>query len=273
MEFTQPSYPCSTYVLPLLLPKFSLTYFVLENNGLSYLPPEIARLKNLRELNIANNRLKFVPSEMMNMELQQLRLFPNPQFLPEPFSRSLPRRAISEIEHTSGAVPTLVELMLRKLLSPPCRDLLLDFGSGPKERPGTTLEYLYDLPLLSGNGWRPLSGPIRRILNACVRDCIAEDFAEKNRRSREDGSQEITGVGVCANPQHEGMIFLHHAEERFTWEGIIAGQSVGGPAPMRWRGCRRGCLSFLGEVPGKSKDESDVVQSVQFGTDELGFDD
>lgn len=249
----------------------NLAILALQNNGLTYLPPEIARLRNLRELNIANNRLKFVPSEMMNMELHQLRLFPNPQFLPEPDSRHLPRRAVSEIRHTSGAVPSLVELMLRKLLSPPSNDLSLDFGSGAREIPKTTLEQLYDLPLLSGNGWRPLSGLIRRILNACVRDCIAEDFAEKNRRSGEDQSQEITGVGVCANPQHDG-VFLQHAEERFTWEGIIAGQSVGGPAPVRWRGCGRGCLSFLQETVGKSKDVDSVVQSVHFGTDELGFD-
>jgi hypothetical protein len=212
---------------------------------------------------------------MMTMELHQLRLFPNPQFLPEPDSRHLPRRAVSEIRHTSGAVPSLVELMLRRLLSPPRNNLPLDFGSGARECPKTTLEQLYDLPLLSGNGWRPLSGPIRRILNACVRDCIAEDFSEKSRKSGEDQSQEITGVGVCANPQHN-EVFLQHAEERFTWEGIIAGQSVGGPAPVRWRGCGRGCLSFLQETVGKSEDVSEadlVVQSVNFGTDKLGFDD
>lgn len=209
------------------------------------------------------------------MELHQLRLFPNPKFLAEPDSRHLPRRAVSEIRHTSGAVPSLVELMLRKLLSPPRNDLSLDIGSGVRESPKTTLEQLYDLPLLSGNGWRPLSGPIRRILNACVRDCIGEDFAEKNRGLREDQSQEITGVGLCANPQHSDGVFLQHAEERFTWEGIIAGQSVGGPAPVRWRGCGRGCLSFLQGAVGKSKDVSEVdlvVQSLHFGTDKLGFD-
>ena len=37
-----------------------------------------------------------------------------------------------------------------------------------------------------------------------------------------------------------------HVEQRLTWERRIAGLDVGGAVPVRWRGCQRGCLDFLG---------------------------
>ena len=44
-------------------------------------------------------------------------------------------------------------------------------------------------------------------------------------------------------------MFVRPAEERFTWEDVIAGVRVagegGGGVPVRWRGCSRGCLAFL----------------------------
>ena len=44
---------------------------------------------------------------------------------------------------------------------------------------------------------------------------------------------------------------MHPAEERWTWEDTIAGVRVGAEGigragvPVRWRGCRRGCIAFL----------------------------
>jgi hypothetical protein len=40
-------------------------------------------------------------------------------------------------------------------------------------------------------------------------------------------------------------VFVHHAEEAYTWEDHIAGVNVGGSVPLRWRGCQKGCLDFL----------------------------
>jgi hypothetical protein len=40
-------------------------------------------------------------------------------------------------------------------------------------------------------------------------------------------------------------VFVHHAEEVYTWENHIASVNVGGYVPLRWRGCQKGCLDFL----------------------------
>jgi hypothetical protein len=50
----------------------------LGQNHLTYIPPEITSLRNLRDLNIAGNRLEYLPAEMLNMSLTQLQVFPNP---------------------------------------------------------------------------------------------------------------------------------------------------------------------------------------------------
>lgn len=74
----------------------------------------------------------------------------------------------------------------------------------------------------------------------------------------EDTGNNI-GFGVCASATHAPLrsrIFTRHAEERFSWENIIAGVDVsaGGPVPVRWRGCSRGCLSFLDTPPSREQD-------------------
>ncbi|TBU30082.1 hypothetical protein BD311DRAFT_777066 [Dichomitus squalens] len=97
---------------------------------------------------------------------------------------------------------------------------------------------------------------------------------------------EVTGVSLCPSPVHraeEGSwkrgrvpVYVRHAEERWTWEDVVAGVRVGveagaggGGVPVRWRGCSRGCLAFLdppapappasaqaaGEVPAIGEDE------------------
>ncbi|KAM5544423.1 hypothetical protein V8D89_002083 [Ganoderma adspersum] len=63
--------------------------------------------------------------------------------------------------------------------------------------------------------------------------------------------EEITGVSVCPSPVHYGEpapVYVKHAEERWTWEDVVAGVHVGAEGrgvPVRWRGCARGCLAFL----------------------------
>lgn len=50
-------------------------------------------------------------------------------------------------------------------------------------------------------------------------------------------------------------MFVRAAEERFTWEEVIAGVRVGGDGvggvgvPVRWRGCGHDCLAFLDPEP------------------------
>jgi hypothetical protein len=54
------------------------------------------------------------------------------------------------------------------------------------------------------------------------------------------------------------MVFVRHMEERFTWEKIIASVQVGVMAPMKWRGCLRGCLAYLDN--NKANSLNPVVQ-------------
>lgn len=58
------------------------------------------------------------------------------------------------------------------------------------------------------------------------------------------------GVGVCPSPDHiphYSRVFVKHAEERYSWERVIAGCEARSPhgIPIHWRGCSPGCLRFL----------------------------
>jgi hypothetical protein len=80
-------------------------------------------------------------------------------------------------------------------------------------------------------------------------------------------------------------VFVTPAEERYTWETVVAGVDVGGSVPLKWRGCLCGCLDFLDaeielETPSKVVEaptemdvdgEQQVVTRMQFGP--LGTDD
>jgi hypothetical protein len=54
-------------------------------------------------------------------------------------------------------------------------------------------------------------------------------------------------------------VFVHHVEERFTWVDSIAGIRLGGLAPLRWRGCGKGCLEFLNPTTITEEEEPEVV--------------
>ena len=72
------------------------------------------------------------------------------------------------------------------------------------------------------------------------------------------------GVGVCPNPSHRSKtVFVEHMEERFTWEKIIAGEDVGEVIPIQWRGCLKGCLSFLDSDKAAAAHGSNVQQGLE----------
>ena len=48
------------------------------NNMLQEIPPQIAQLIHLQELNVKNNQLRYLPAEMLGMRLQTLEIEPNP---------------------------------------------------------------------------------------------------------------------------------------------------------------------------------------------------
>ena len=217
-----------------------LTCKYLDHNFIRYLPPEIARLKNLQSLNVCNNKLKFIPSELLEMKLHSLLLFPNPFISPPPTSRP-----VSEIEYFAPKVPSLTELALRVLLAHPTSQKSALFSSAT-DVPETLLEQRFDLPLPIGASWYPISPPLKKTLSICVPRSVLCDESLAISNS-DDESSPITGIGTCPNPEHgqEKKVFVVHVEQRLTWERRIAGLDVGGAVPVRWRGCQRGCLDFL----------------------------
>ncbi|KAH6915872.1 hypothetical protein BKA70DRAFT_1139760, partial [Coprinopsis sp. MPI-PUGE-AT-0042] len=216
---------------------FMLTNLVtlsLRNNKLRYLPPEIAHLKNLRDLNVAINQLKYLPCELNQLSLQMLQVSPNP-FMEKPDTNSDFKPVTPSTYLFPDPVPSLVELTCRILVSPPPPSFTPE-GQPPQE----TLLSLRDRENLYG-----LPPNLAYDLNACVPDCIPT--AAPMSQGEDDEEKHVTGIGKCPNPSHgpEAQSFVRHAEERFSWEMRVGGLLIGGEVPLRWRGCCRGCLSFL----------------------------
>jgi hypothetical protein len=113
-------------------------------NNLTYIPPGIAELCNLRELNLSMNKLTYLPSEMLDMRLSILTISQN-RFPPPPPPSAPPPASADETPRARSAllpgllgdspalatppavseatvlhdVPPLSELCLRVLLSAP----------------------------------------------------------------------------------------------------------------------------------------------------------
>ena len=96
------------------------------SNDLTSIPPQIAQLKALQELNLAQNKLRWLPAEMLNMRLIKLTVSGNPWLSPPPLppQRNLPtsegaerRRPVSDTI-ARFVVPPLSEICLRILLAP-----------------------------------------------------------------------------------------------------------------------------------------------------------
>ncbi|KAF8909374.1 hypothetical protein CPB84DRAFT_1743944 [Gymnopilus junonius] len=261
--------PCELWMLS------NLTVLSLRNNKISYLPPEIEQLESLVELNVARNNLKYVPAELKMMKnLNKLILFPNPFKTP-------PTKVHTNLEtKPTPRVPPLSELILRFLVSKPVPGDLIK----PRK---TMLEELAVLPLATGHLYQPISEVLSHILATCVpgsvivndNDDVVEEF------DQDDEPKFVTGIGRCMSPRHRGHrpVFVHPLEVRFSWESKIAGIDLGAKAPLRWRGCHKGCLDFLktttegdlGSKVGKSgSEDGEIIQTVRFDTTEpLGFDD
>jgi len=269
------------------------------------MPPEIACLKNLTSLSIGGNRITYLPSEIMQMSLEQLQVIPNPFLEPpqkssdgtRPFLRTSTlsrlslqnegpqQRLLSEAKHTLPRVLSLVEISLRGLLS----------SAGACRSTDTNLQTYYNLPLdEQEHGYIP--SHLRKVLGTCVPQSIPRDGDSIDTPMDDTWWSNITGIGSCPSPRHDTQhLYIQHAEERFSWEQTIASVDLGELVPVRWRGCQWGCLDYLDgkgdsvegherqrteqypdavlgtvESPGGEMALDDVVKVVQFdGTYEL----
>ncbi|KAJ7760521.1 hypothetical protein B0H16DRAFT_1532570 [Mycena metata] len=235
-----------------------LTVLSLMRNKLRTLPPVIGSLENLETLNVSANQLEYLPAELMcgMKKLKVLNLFPNP-FLEAPTNpfrskgelrraNSRGRTAVSPTTHNFPRVPPLVELSLRALFA---TDSGLASTTNPAER---RIAKYYELPLCegdirlgSGSGkkeFRQVVPPhLRQIL-----DAIHQGSVDVDPFSVYPADEGPPSLGLCPSPHHgTESVFVTPAEERYTWERVVAGVDVGESVPLKWRGCLSGCLEFL----------------------------
>ncbi|KIL69402.1 hypothetical protein M378DRAFT_8056 [Amanita muscaria Koide BX008] len=238
-----------------------LTILSIRSNRVTYLPPEIKYLTNLHTLNVANNQLRYLPCEMLEMSLEKLHVHPNPWLQPSALGVPLAERPLSEPIHPLPRVIPLVEVCLRRLLSP----------TSDQENE-TLLASHFELPLPD---WfhKALPERLRMAIEACVPGSFYRSPVEKNVRAHEES---VTGLGHCPCSQHPGKgssVFVVHAEERFTWETRVGNVEVGERVAIKWRGCSWGCLDFL-EGASENREvsaESDAVQMMDISS-ALDFD-
>ncbi|KAJ7606108.1 hypothetical protein DFH06DRAFT_1019457 [Mycena polygramma] len=227
-----------------LLSVDKLTVLSLRGNRLKILPPEIQHLKNLHTLNVAGNELEYLPAEMLEMKLKLLTIFPNS------FKENLVRSA--------HRVPPLVELALRSL-----------FLTDPREVDAERrIARYYVLPLCEADVIPP---HLRRILHAIHPGSVDTEGP---------ADDDPPSLGSCPGPHHlHESVFVTPAEERFTWETVVAGVDIGGEVCVKWRGCLWGCLDFLDvetpvEVAEMDVDEEqDVATRIELASGGFGVTD
>lgn len=126
------------------------------NNSLEYLPPEIALLQALKDLDVVNNNLRFLPAEMTTMTLTNLNVHTNPWFPDPAHTMSLPQDAPDGRTRVHFRVPPLREVVLRYLLTPSANQQRLLAPTATTTptvacvRQSTTLEESFQLPLQEG---------------------------------------------------------------------------------------------------------------------------
>jgi hypothetical protein len=121
------------------------------NNSLECLPPEIAQLYALKDLDVVNNNLRFLPAEMTSMTLTNLKVHTNP-WHPDPANpatRDAPK-AVDSTTRVHFCVPPLREVVLRYLLTPSTNQRRLLAPTTARAQQPTTLEDCFQLPLQEG---------------------------------------------------------------------------------------------------------------------------
>ncbi|KAF7982610.1 hypothetical protein HWV62_27646 [Athelia sp. TMB] len=257
---------------------------------------KISLFRNMTELHVPNNLLTYLPAEMLHMKLFTLTVHGN-QFLHKPSlqpGKSIHITPTTYAKHSASPhMPSLLELCYRVLLSPSP----LEFGGNV-----TTLAGYYTLPIPGAWGDKPLPPSVRDVLNACIPESVsAPKTMSPNSTPRAclrtriqsvlsaEVEDEILGAGVCPNPAHSRKsAYVRHVEERFTWVDVIAGVSVGQDVPIKWRGCSKGCLSFLDgdeivnsdaamaidlDSEMEMDEDEDVIQPIIFSPSAFGAED
>ncbi|KLO13257.1 hypothetical protein SCHPADRAFT_371784 [Schizopora paradoxa] len=244
----------------------------LRANQLAEIPPLISGLRNLREFNVANNKLRYLPSEIMDLKLTSLSVEMNPFFkLEDPEHSS----KFDTIARQHDIMP-LTEHALRVLFQPISNTAFFDPTRSKSE---TTLEAFYETPLDAAM----IPPNVKAVLSACAPGLIPTPQSTSNTayspsahvHSHPPAPSSFVCISTCPSAKHRTVdsmshhsyrvpVFVDHAEEIYTLEKEIAGCKVGGETgvPVRWRGCSAGCLNgMLGEtgdaVPNDNENNGD----------------
>ena len=238
------------------------------------IPPQIATLRNLEQLNISNNKITHLPAEILDMKLPSLSLDMNPWLSPpdgaprDPLTTS---RIVSptKVHYT---IPSLKEFIFRALFTTTQDSdgtTVLDSIGGSAAIPDFYPYHLWaelhrcDPRAIPRRDLGLHPSPSKR---ARMQRPDGDEFSFLSSRApqagRSDESEETFGVGVCPNPSHETKkVFICPAEERYTWERTVAGNRMSFPGiPVLWRGCSPGCLDFL-QPPEEPKDQEKADQN------------
>ena len=222
-------------------------------NKLTLLPPAICKLTRLRELNVANNRLSYLPAEIQELQLATLHLFPN-NFVPPPLDASHAHKVNTGTDlQTLGplkrgpSVPALTELALRRLLSPatpasPTSESCLEAAMTLAE-----IDALH-LPLHIKRVVRASTGHGRARVTeegACVDAELDMTMnvcpCPRHRLQAESGAGSKKTVRFAQKSRSitRGMfdrnapVFGVSVEERMEWVGMVAGVQVS-ESPSAW---------------------------------------
>jgi hypothetical protein len=187
------------------------------SNRLTEIPPLIGDLKSLRDLNVANNLLRYLPSEITNLALTSLSVHPNPFHLSPP-GIAVNDKEFGETILLRDSVPTLTEYSMRRLIRPL-------YPGGHQ----SALEEIYTLPLPTS-----ASGLTEDLLHPLI--------------PAPKGSRNPNQL-VCPSPYHaeqSSALFVEPTLERFQWIDHIGALRISHPrVPIKWKGCSASCLNFL----------------------------
>ncbi len=252
-------------------------HLIIGSNKLTHVPPAIASLPRLEELNLSNNQITYLPSEITLSNLSTLLITSNPLLTPTGPSKP-ERKIVGPLKTTRTGVRSLREICLSYLLSPKT-------GNDPTSP--SRLEETYILPFSSDLLSEPLTRRINSSLPLSKRARVSSTqgvtfqqvdskttsagllppsslpSASKGQEEESDAWQSAR-FNSCPAPSHTGAItlFVEHAEERIQWVTGLASKVTSsdlpnGLVPVLWRGCSVGCLDFLGE----HEDEPDADET------------
>jgi hypothetical protein len=228
------------------------------NNSLQYLPPEIAQLYALKDLDVVNNNLRFLPAEISTLAFTNLKVHTNPWY-PDP-ANPAPRDVHDTVDATTHAhfrVPPLREMILRYLLTPSSMNQQRSLAPHPTATTlrtlyqPTTLEDRFQLPLQDGAlspadaalfarvAPAAVSAPRRHAFSRATTTSVSAGgagmfssapvkAAERVRGSRVvDAAQEQKCFGRCPSPRHCGVASAPPFAQ-------TSPSSVGSGAAMTW---------------------------------------